>query len=138
MDIYLGEHPTAGQIEQQEGYALICERFYKDAEPTLKTVSEGVFTQKISANGPDADAAVRNAVAKATDSLAFNYFMNSGFRAQRVGRAYDLVRSQSRYGLGEAVGLAFRIADKNQGAFNKSAKEQKAAPLRSRASIGAG
>jgi hypothetical protein len=130
MDIYLGEHPTAGEVEHQEGYALICERFYKNAEPTLKSVWEAVVPEKISATGPDADTAVKNAIAKATNGLAFSYFMNSSFRAQRVGRAYDMVCAQTSNRLGEAVNLAFFIAEKNQGAFNKSMKQK--VPLRTR------
>jgi hypothetical protein len=133
MDIYLGEHPSNSAIEHQEGYALICQRLYKEAEATVKVVSERVFFEKSSASGPDADTAVKNAVAKATDGLAYTYFMNSSYKAMRVGRAYDLVCAKTTDNLGQAVDRAFRVAELNPGVFNKSSKQKQS--MHAKASI---
>jgi len=126
MDIYLGEHPTPGDIERHEGYALICQRLYKDSEAATQTAANQLFAQKISARGPTAEGAVQNALTKAVLGFESSYFMNSGNKAQRLSRAYDLVCAQATVTeLTAAVNESFRIIELNPGIFNKPRSAQR-------------
>jgi hypothetical protein len=129
MDVYLGEHPSTSNIEHQEGYVLICERFYKEAEPAVLQVTERMLREKFSGRGRDADAALKAAIAKATDGLLYGYFMNTSNKALRVSRAFDLVSSvQKDKSLVAQVVQAFTVADLNQGMFNSSSKKPQQKP----------
>jgi hypothetical protein len=125
MDIFLGEHPSPSEIERQEGYALICQRYYNQVESTVKAVFENEVANKISAEGPDPDTALKNAVSKASSGLAYSYYMNSGYKALRVGRAYDLICSLTNFPLPAAINRAFELATLRPSAFNSPLKKKR-------------
>jgi len=131
MDIYLGEHKTASDSERQAAYALICQSLYKNSESTAQEVANRIFAQKFSADGPDAESALNNAMNKAVKSFEYRYFLNCGNTAQRVARAYDLVCAQKTVPkLSAAIALSFRVAELNPSMFNKPKSKSDSRPPR--------
>jgi len=98
ITVCLPAQPSKGLIDHENGHVRICEFIYDRAQNVARRLSEEVIGKELEGSGSTYDAACRQAIESASQSLAAHYRDETVKAAQRISDIFDELQYRNENG----------------------------------------
>jgi hypothetical protein len=96
ITIWLPDDAAKVIIDHEEGHRQISESFYKDSEKIARSIADKYIGQTYSAEGDDAEAAIRKALDKVQNEFLQKYMAQTQVVSARANEIFDQLTDHGR------------------------------------------